>query len=58
LLLVLIAQGLKLPDIADRLAVPPKTVGVYRARLLEKLKLSGNAEVAHYAATHGLVPAG
>jgi DNA-binding NarL/FixJ family response regulator len=57
MLLVLIAQGLKLPDIAERLAVPPKTVGVYRARLLEKLKLSGNAEVAHYAATHGLVPA-
>jgi two-component system invasion response regulator UvrY len=57
MLLVLIAQGLKLPDIADRLAVPPKTVAVYRARLLEKLQLSGNAEIAHYAATHGLVPA-
>jgi two-component system invasion response regulator UvrY len=55
LLLVLIAQGLKLPDIAERLAVPPKTVGVYRARLLEKLQLAGNAEVAHYAMVHGLV---
>jgi two-component system, NarL family, invasion response regulator UvrY len=58
MLLVLLAQGLLLPDIAERMALPPRTVGVYRARLLEKLKMSGPAELAHYAARHGLLPAG
>jgi len=55
--LILIAGGLKLPEIAQRLNLAPKTVGVYRARLLEKMKLAGNTEIAHYARTHGLVQA-
>ena len=33
----------------------PKTVSVYRARLLEKLHLSNNAELTVYAIRHGLV---
>lgn len=58
MLLVLLAQGVRLPDIAQRMALPPRTIGVYRARLLEKMMLAGNAELAHYAAKHGLLPAG
>jgi two-component system, NarL family, invasion response regulator UvrY len=54
-LLVLIASGEKLPDIAQRLDMTPKTVSVYRARLMEKMKFAGNAEIAHYAQKHGLV---
>jgi len=57
MLVVLLAQGLRLPEIAERMALPPRTVGVYRARLLEKLKVSGPAELAHYAARQGLLPA-
>lgn len=53
--LMLIAQGHKLQDVADQLALTPKTVSVYRARVLEKLKLSSNMELAHYARLHGLV---
>jgi two-component system invasion response regulator UvrY len=33
----------------------PKTVSVYRARILEKLGLKSNAELARYAQRHGLV---
>ena len=47
--LVLIAEGHKLSEIAERLTLSPKTVSVYRARVLEKLKLSSNAELATYA---------
>ncbi len=55
-LMVMLAQGLKLPEVAERLQLPPRTVSVYRARLLEKMKMSGNAELAHYAARHHLLP--
>jgi DNA-binding NarL/FixJ family response regulator len=56
-LLALLASGQRLPDIAERLELPHKTVCVYRARLLEKMKLSNNAELAHYAIHHKLVAA-
>ena len=56
-LLAMLASGHRLPDIAERLELPPKAVSVYRARLLEKMKLSNNAELAHYAMRHHLVAA-
>ena len=54
----MIASGRKLSEIADELALSPKTVSVYRARILDKLKLANNVEIAHYAARHGLVERG
>jgi len=36
-------------------AISPKTVSVYRARILEKMGMSNNAELTHYAIKHGLV---
>lgn len=53
--LILIAEGRKLSEIAERLALSPKTVSVYRARVLEKLALSSNAELATYAVRNGLI---
>lgn len=53
--LVLIAEGRKLSEIAERLALSPKTVSVYRARVLEKLGLASNAELATYAMRNGLI---
>ena len=53
--LVLIAEGRKLSEIAERLSLSPKTVSVYRARVLEKLALSSNAEIATYAMRNGLI---
>jgi DNA-binding NarL/FixJ family response regulator len=51
----LIASGKRLSDIAEELALSPKTVSVYRARILEKMGMSNNAELTHYAIKHGLV---
>jgi two-component system, NarL family, invasion response regulator UvrY len=53
--LCLIASGKMLSDIAEALILSPKTVSVYRARVLEKMKLKNNAELTHYAIRHGLV---
>lgn len=53
--LKLIASGKRLSDIAEELALSPKTVSVYRARILEKMGMSNNAELTHYAIKNGLV---
>ena len=53
--LKMIASGQRLADIANALALSPKTVSVYRARILEKMGMSNNAELTHYAIKHGLV---
>ena len=53
--LVMIASGKRLSDIAEELALSPKTVSVYRARVLEKLSLSNNSELTVYAIRNGLV---
>lgn len=50
-----IASGKKLSQIAEELMISPKTVSVYRARVLEKLGLTNNAELTVYAIRHQLV---
>ena len=50
-----IASGKRLSDIATELLLSPKTVSVYRARVLEKLKLTNNAELTVYAIRTELV---
>ena len=49
------ASGKRLTDIAEELMLSPKTVSVYRARVLEKLQLSNNAELTVYAIRNNLV---
>lgn len=53
--LCLMASGKRLSDIAEALGLSPKTVSVYRARILEKMGLENNAELTHYALKHKLV---
>jgi two-component system invasion response regulator UvrY len=53
--LLKIASGKRLSDIAEELMLSPKTVSVYRSRVLEKLKLANNAELTVYAIRNGLV---
>lgn len=53
--LIKIASGRKLSEIAAEMMLSPKTVSVYRSRLLEKLQLSNNAELAVYAIRNQLV---
>ncbi|MFM9968783.1 MAG: response regulator [Burkholderiales bacterium] len=50
-----IASGKKLSEIAEALSLSPKTVSVYRARILEKLHLANNVEIAHYASKNNLI---
>ena len=42
-------------DIAAELTLSPKTVSVYRARVLQKLGLANNSELTVYAIRNGLV---
>jgi DNA-binding NarL/FixJ family response regulator len=53
--LVMIASGKRLADIAEELMLSPKTVSVYRSRVIEKLQLANNSELTVYAIRHGLV---
>ncbi|MBE7426438.1 MAG: response regulator transcription factor [Ideonella sp.] len=53
--LLMIASGKRLSDIAEELKLSPKTVSVYRARVLEKLGLANNSELTVYAIRNGLV---
>ena len=52
--LTMIASGKRLSDIATELSLSPKTVSVYRARVLQKLGLANNAELTVYAIRNGL----
>jgi two-component system invasion response regulator UvrY len=51
----LIASGKKLSEIAEELSLSPKTVSVYRCRILEKMRMKSNAELTHYALKNGLI---
>ncbi len=53
--LVKIASGKKLSDIAEELMLSPKTVSVYRTRVMEKLNLTSNAAITAYAIRNNLV---
>jgi two-component system invasion response regulator UvrY len=53
--LVMIAGGSNLTQIAEDLNLSVKTVSEYRKRLLEKMRLETNAELIHYGLRHGLV---
>jgi len=50
-----LATGKSISDIALDLNLSAKTVSTYRTRLLEKLRLGSNVELARYAAERGLV---
>lgn len=51
----LLARGLTVSEAGDRLALSPKTVSTYRARILEKLGVSNNIELSRYCTRHGLI---
>jgi DNA-binding NarL/FixJ family response regulator len=53
--LVMISSGKTLTEISEELNLSVKTVSVYRARLLEKMRMKNNAELTHYGLKHGLV---
>ena len=54
-ILRLIASGKTVKEVAAELALSPNTISTYRARILEKMALSTNAELTHYAFSNKLV---
>lgn len=54
-ILCLIASGKTATQIAKELVLSVKTVSTYRSRILEKMNLSTNAQLTHYAIKNGLV---
>jgi two-component system invasion response regulator UvrY len=58
LILRLIASGKAVSTIARDLSLSVKTVSTYRARLLEKMSMSNNSELVHYAFRYQLVERG
>ena len=50
-----IASGKTVSEIGDELSLSVNTISTYRARILEKLNLSNNAELTRYALDHKLV---
>lgn len=53
--LVLLAGGKLVKEIAAALELSPKTVSTYRSRILEKLDLETTAELVRYAIEHNLL---
>ena len=53
--LMLIASGKTLREIAKQLSRSEKTISTYRARILDKMKMKSTAELIHYAIRNNLV---
>jgi two-component system invasion response regulator UvrY len=53
--MTLLAAGKSATEIAAELSLSVKTVSTYRARVLEKLRLSSTAEIIRFAIERGLV---
>lgn len=54
-ILKLVAQGLGNDEIAHRLVISSRTVGVHVSHILDKLNLTNRTQAALYALRHGLV---
>jgi DNA-binding NarL/FixJ family response regulator len=51
----MIAEGKSVTDIAERLHLSVKTVSAHKSNILQKMNLTGTAELIRYAITHRLV---
>jgi DNA-binding CsgD family transcriptional regulator/tetratricopeptide (TPR) repeat protein len=54
----LVAEGLSNAELARKLFISPKTASVHVSNVLAKLGMSRRAEIAAWAARHGLAPGG
>jgi len=51
----MLAEGKSISDIAIQLKLSPTTVSTYRSRIMEKMKIKSNAELARYALEKNLI---
>lgn len=55
-IMLMIALGAKVNEIANALFLAKTTISTYRHRILRKMKMSSNAEIARYAIENRLLP--
>jgi DNA-binding NarL/FixJ family response regulator len=53
--LILIASGKTVSEIAATMSLSVKTISTFRTRVLTKMNLKSNAELTYYAIHHGLI---
>lgn len=53
--MVALARGTSIKDIAAAMFLSPKTITTYRTRVLAKLEVRSNAEITAYALRHNLI---
>lgn len=53
-ILNLLVRGKTVNEIADELAISNKTVSTHKARLMQKMNFTSNAELVRYGLVHGL----
>lgn len=53
--MMMLIQGDKMSDIAEKLCLSPKTISTYRYRLYDKLGVSNEAELTKLAMHHGML---
>ncbi len=53
--MLMIATGKKLKQVAEELFLSVETVSTYRARILKKMRMKTNAELTHYAIKNKLI---
>ncbi len=53
--LQLLAEGYSYKDVAEKLQISVKTVGVHRVNIMEKLNISNSAELVKYAIRKGII---
>ena len=54
-IMCMIGEGKNTNEIADQLAISPKTVGTYRSRIFHKMKLTTNADLIRYVIENSLI---
>lgn len=50
----MLVAGKNITAIADALSISVKTISTHKARILQKMRMSSNAELIHYAIEHAL----
>jgi two-component system invasion response regulator UvrY len=53
--MLMVTQGQKIQEIAEKLCLSPKTVSTYRYRLFDKLDVKSDVELTHLAMRHGMI---
>ena len=53
--MLMLASGISLTEIGDEIHLSVKTIGNYRTRIMEKMKMATNAQLTSYALENHLI---